>query len=567
MIRFILPLLLVCASSLLGAEEISVDVAVYGGVPCGIAAAIAAAREGASVVLIEPRKHVGGLSTSGINTAETEHMLKWTIGGFALEFYERLGKEFGTGKPEFYFTSGVAEKVYLAMLAEAKVPVRYGARVESVDKDQREGTRIKGIALNAESAAGARAQLLAAKVDESELPHILSITLSDGSTIKAKVFIDASYEGDLMARAKVPYAIGRESHDEFGEEAAGVRFDKTPRKAATVDENGKLLPGISAWAKDLKEGDAHRGTMNYNFRLCVTKDPAMMVPIPPPAHYDKARYRLLENWLRDKTARGEMVKLKGELIDFYNRRDGRTEMNNTQAAIYSLGYFGGQFDYPDADYATREKIIADHWDYTLGLIHFLKTDESVPPNVRAEMAEWGLHKGEFADNGNLPYQLYVREARRMRGAYVVKQQDVQDDRHKDDSIGLGSHFIDCHHVERVALSPTEFVNEGRIWRKGRVYQIPYRALTPRAQDCNNLLVPGAASYTHVAFCTLRLESTWMTVGQSAGVAAAMVAKSGVRVQDVPIDALQARLRELKQIIDFVPGQPELFPGGSGWAEF
>jgi flavin-dependent dehydrogenase len=203
-------------------------------VPCGIAASITAAREGAKVVLIEPTKHVGGLSTSGINTAESEHMLKWTIGGFADEFYRRMGRHYEETKAQqtyphkdkrldtiYFFESSVAEKVYLDMLKEAGVEIRYGASVDTVTK---EGTTIS------------------------------SITLTDGTKLTAKVFIDASYEGDLMARAGVKYAVGRESKAEFGEEAAGIRFDKTPRKARTVDAQGKLLPGISAWAKDIKDG-------------------------------------------------------------------------------------------------------------------------------------------------------------------------------------------------------------------------------------------------------------------------------------------------------------------------
>lgn len=515
---------LIASESILGAADIakSYDVVVYGGVPCGFAAAIAAAREGASVLLIEPTKHVGGLSTSGINTAESEHMLKWTIAGLALEFYERLGKHYGTNKAEYYFESSVAEKVMLDMLAEAKVPVVYGVRVEKVDK---KGSQIR------------------------------SITLSNKKKVSAKVFIDAGYEGDLMARAGVKYAVGRESKAEFGEEAAGIRFDKTPRQAATVDEQGKLLPGISAWAKDLKEGEAHRAPMNYNFRLCFAKDPKLQVPIPAPKHYDPKRYRLLENWLKEKAAKEEGVKLT-DLLDFYGRRNGKFEVNNKQAAVISIGHFGGQFDYPDADYAQREQIIQDHWDYTLGLLHFLANDESVPENVRKEMKAWGLHKDEFKDNGNLPYQLYVREARRMRGEYVVTQMDVQQNRRKPDSIGISSHFIDSHHVQRVALSPTEFVNEGRIWRVCYAYQMPYRALTPKRAECENLLVAGAASFTHVAFCTYRLESVWMIGGQAAGIAAAMAAKAKQPVQAVDLPKLQDKLRAQKQVVDFLPGEPE-----------
>lgn len=524
---------LVLSGSASAAEIKEVDVLVYSGVPCGIAASITAAREGAKVVLIEPTKHVGGLSTSGLNTAETEHMLAWTIGGFADEFYLRLGKYYGRDKPAYGFESGVAEKVYLEMLEEAGVEVRYGASVNLVTMD---GARIAGI------------------------------TLTDGSKYAAKVYIDAGYEGDLMARAGVKYAVGRESKAEFDEEAAGIRFDKTPRKARTVDADGKLLPGISGWAKDFKEGDAHGAPMNYNFRIIAAKDPKLRVPFPKPENYDPKRFALLADWLRGQTARNQQVRL-GELIGFYPRRNGKFEMNNKQAAIFSLGHFGGQFEWPDADYQTREKIFKDHMDYTLGLFHFLANDASVPDNLRQEMKQWGLHKDEFVDNAHLPYQLYVREGRRMRGEYVVRQQDVQTERRKDDSIGISSHFIDCHHIQRLALNENEFINEGRIWRIGYAYQIPYRSITPVAAECTNLLVPGAASFTHVAYCTLRLESVWMITGHAAGVAAVMAATSDVPVQDVKVPLLQEKLRDQKQVVDFIPGLPEKCQELNGPPEF
>lgn len=539
-------LLLGIAFTAISSTHATPDVVVYGGVPGGIAAAITASREGAKVVLIEPTKHVGGLSTSGINTAESEHMLPWTIGGFADEFYRRMGRYYEDTKSQqsrihkdkrldtiYFFESSVAEKVYLAMLAEAGVEVRYGVSVASVTK------------------AG---------------PKITGITLTDGRQLAAKVFVDASYEGDLMARAGVGYAVGRESRAEFGEEAAGIRFDKTPRKARTVDANGRLLPGISAWAKDLKEGDSHRAPMNYNFRLTVAKDPKLQVPIPVPKHYDAARYSLLADWLRDQTAKKKPVKLY-DIIDLYERRNGKFELNNKQSAIFSLGHFGGQFDWPDATYEQRARIYEDHLDYTLGLLHFLAHDESVPANVQTEMKSLGLHKDEFADNGHLPYQLYVREARRMRGVYIVTQQDVQSERRKPDSIGLSSHYIDCHHVQRVALNEHEFVNEGRIWRLGYAYQIPYRAITPKPAECTNLLVPVAASFTHVAFSTLRLESVWMITGHAAGVAAAHAAKADQPVQAIDVSMLQAKLRAQHQVVDFIPGQPEKSEHMNGPPEF
>ncbi len=183
------------------------------------------------------------------------------------------------------------------------------------------------------------------------------------------------------------------------------------------------------------------------------------------------------------------------------------------------------------------------------------------------MKSIGLHKGEFADNGHLPYQLYVREARRMTGSYVITQKDVQEDRRKDDSIGISSHFIDSHHVQRLAVSESEFVNEGRIWRKGHAYQIPYRAIIPNAEECVNLLVPCAASYSHVAYCTLRLESVWMITGQAAGAAAAMAAKQNLPVSRIDIPTLQEILRKQGQVIDFIPGQPEKCEKLNGPPEF
>ncbi len=502
------------------------DVAVYGGTPGGFAAAVAAARNGAKVVLIEQTGHVGGLNTSGINTSEIGHMLLWTVGGIAMEFYERLGKSMGMDGPALLFLSGKAERMFNEMLDEARVEKRFGLRVVKVEKDG---------------------------------PRIRRITLTDGSTVAAAVYVDATYEGDLLHRAGVSSTVGRESREQYGEELAGIRFEKTMQQGSPYAADGRLLPGVSDEAAKLKEGAAHRAPMNYNFRLCFTQVEGNKAPIPPPAHYDPARFELLGRFCAAATAAGRALVLT-DFIDLYKREEGKFEVNNKQAAVISIGHFGGQFDYPEADYEKRDAIYADHKEYTLGFLHFLATDERVPETVRAEMRSWGLAKDEFADNGNWPYYLYVREARRMVGPLVMTQKDVQESRRKDDTVGMGSHFIDCHHVQRVAVSATEFCNEGRIWRLGYAYQVPYRALTPREAECDNLLVPVAASFSHVAFCTFRLESTWMVAGHAAGTAAAQAAKQGVAVQRLPVGPLQEALRREKQVIDFEPGEPEKFPG-------
>jgi|GEM_PF-615118 len=512
----------------------SFEVVVYGGTPGGIVAAVAASRSGAkSVLLIEPTRHVGGLSTSGINTAELEHMLRWTFGGISLEFYERMGKKYGLNEPVFYFEPHIAEIVFNEMLTEAKVQTRFQLRVDKVEK------------------RGA---------------HIQSLTLSDGARVRGQVFIDASYEGDLMARAGVSYTWGRESKDEFNEEAAGIRVDTQRRQAATMDASGKLLPGISARLEDLTIGAGDRKVMNYNFRLSLSNQPGNMVPIPAPTNYDRNRYKLLEGFITGKVGQGEKVVLR-DILDLYPRRNNRMEVNNKQAAIISIGHFGGQFAYPDADYAKRDAIYEDHKQYTLGLLYFLAHDETVPESLRQEMRSWGLNKSDFADNGHWPYYLYIREARRLRGRYVVTQHDLTTSRRKDDSIGMSSHFIDSHHVQRVAVSPTEFVNEGRIWRAGYAWQIPYRALRPKAEECANLLVPVAASLTHVAFCAYRLESVWMIGGHAAGTAAALAIQQKRSVQGIHVKALQNLLTEQRQVLDFVKGQPEKFEGKVSPPEF
>ena len=506
---------------------VAYDVVVYGGVPSGIAAAVAAARWGLSVLLVEPSAHVGGLSTSGLNTAESEHMLTWTFGGLAQEFYRRVGRCYGVGRPTYYFESSVAERVFLQMLEEADVTVWYGQRVARVDVED---------------------------------GWIRRLTLTGGEAVTASTFVDASYEGDLMARAGVDYTYGREGREEFDEDLAGIRFDAEPRRATTVDADGRLLPGISGWAHEVVPGAADPTVMNYNWRLCFSNHPDNRVEIPEPDHYDRSRYALLEHWLREQVRAGRKVELT-DILDLYQHAPGRPdkwEVNNKQDAIISLGHLGAQVDYPDADYTTREQIVAEHKRYTLGLFYFLANDTSVPENVRAEMRRWGLAKDEFVDNGHWPYQLYVREARRMRGAYVMTQHDVCHDRRKSDAVAVGSHFIDSHHVQRFAVSQSEFINEGRIWRAGWAYQVPYRALTPKKHQCRNLLVPGAASFTHVAFCTYRLESTWMMAGHAAGVAAAIASEAGLPVQEVDVAELQRRLRQDGQVLDFVRGAPERF---------
>ena len=482
------------------------DVVVYGGTPGGVIAAVAAAREGARVLLLEQTRHVGGLNTSGIGTAESEHMIEETISGLPLEFYQRLGKFYGSNGPAFYFESHVAEKTFLDLLKEAGVTLVYDAFVQSVAK---QGTTIR------------------------------SISLTNGNRYTGFVFIDATYEGDLMAKAGVSHTHGRESREQYGESLAGVRFIDTPIDASPYDDGGRLLPGFVE-RSTLSDGQASDRVMNYNFRLMLSTR-ADRRPFPKPASYSPGRYILLTRLLKNHPET-----TLSDIIDLYawNYPKGKFETNNKQKAVISLGHFGGNVDYPEADYSRRKAIYDDHKAWTLGLMYYLANDPSVPDALRQQTQSYGFSADEFRDNENFPYYLYVREARRMIGAYVQKQKDILEERTKPDAICLGSHWIDCHHVQRVAVSKTQFVNEGRIWEAiTQPYEVAYRVITPKSAECTNLLVPVCASASHVGFCSLRVESTWMQLGNSAGIAAAMAARQKKPVQQLAVSDLQENLRK------------------------
>ena len=487
------------------------DVLVYGGTPGGVIAAVAAAREGSKVLLIEQTKHVGGLNTSGIGTAESEHMIEETISGLPLEFYSRMSQFYGKSKTGFYFESHVAEKIFNDLLSESKVKVVYESFVQTVKKN---GSKIQ------------------------------ALSLRGGREVRAKVFIDATYEGDLMAKAGVSYTYGRESIAEFGESYAGVRFMDEPIEASPYDDSGKLLPGFVE-KTTLTEGQGDNRVMNYNFRVMMSSN-ADRVAFPKPVKYDAQRYILLSRLLKNKPE----TKFT-DIIDMYSWTypKGKFETNNKQKSVISLGHFGGNVEYPDADYQKRRLIYDDHKNWTLGLLYFLANDPSVPQKLHNEVNQYGFTADEFKDNENFPYYLYVREARRMRGSLIQTQKDILEERKKPDAICLGSHWIDSHHVQRVAVSKTQFVNEGRIWHSTtEPYEFSYRTITPKQSECSNLLVPVCLSVSHVAFCSARVECTWMQLGNSAGIAAAMAANQKKDVQALDIKELQSRLAKKGVII-------------------
>jgi len=509
--------LLVCPVE---AQVRSYDVVVYGATAGGVVTAVAAARQGASVALLEPRDHVGGMLSGGLGA--TDYGKKEVIGGLSLEFFERLGRRYG--QPiAWYFEPHVAEEVFREMLRETGVPVFPRHR------------------LRERKAVVKRA----AKLQE--------IRLENGARFRASIFVDASYEGDLMAQAGVSYTWGREGAAAYGESLAGVR-QKTPKHQFSVrvsahDDSGRLLPEIQPGPKG-EPGQADRKVQAYNFRLCLTDAKENQVPYPKPRDYDPNRYALLARFIRALSEANGRPPAMGELMNPIRMPNHKTDVNNN--GPFSTDYLGGSWNYPEADYATRERIWQAHVAYVQGFLYFLANDSQVPGPLREEMNRWGLAKDEFTDTGNWPHQLYVREARRMLGEYVMTQRDIQEDLRKPDAIGMGSYNSDSHNVQRVATADGAVENEGDMQVPVTPYQMPYRMLLPKRAQATNLLVPVCFSASHVAYSTLRMEPQYMILGHAAGVAAHMAIRAGVAVQDVDVAALASRLREQRAVFEYVP---------------
>jgi hypothetical protein len=497
------------------------DLVVYGGTAGGVITAVAAAREGLEVALLEPGKHLGGMVSGGLGW--TDYGKKEVIGGYSLEFFERVGKKYG--RPiEWHFEPHVAEAVFQELVKEAGVHVFFDHRLR-----QKTGVRKSGASIS-------------------------EITLENGATFRGKVFADATYEGDLMAQAGVSYTWGREGAEEYGESLAGVR-DRTPLHqfrvpVSPVDASGSLLPEITPRSPDAV-GAADKRVQAYNFRLCMTKSPENRVPWPTPVRYDPARFELLARYLPALEAELGRPLAINDVMKADLLQNGKTDTNNNGA--FSTDYIGGSYDYPEGDYDTRAGIRQEHVDYIQGFLYFLATDPRIPSALAREMNEWGLCRDEFTGTGNWPYQLYVRESRRMIGEYVMSQKDIQVELTKPDVIGMGSYNSDSHNVQRRPNAEgTAVENEGDMQVKVAPYQIPYRVMLPKRAEATNLLVPVCFSATHVAYSTLRMEPQYMILGHAAGVAAKMAIDRGVGVQDVDTTALTARLKSQGAVFQDAP---------------
>jgi hypothetical protein len=510
-----LPLLLLLSLSASAATR-HFDVVVYGGTAGGVIAAVTSAREGLSTALLEPTNHVGGMVSSGLGF--TDYGKKEAIGGYALEFYRRVGKHYG--KPiEWLHEPHVAEDIFREMLRESKVKVFERARLSEAGGVKKSGVRIE------------------------------SIRTESGDTWQAQVFIDASYEGDLMAQSGVSWTYGREAAAQYGESLAGVR-DKTPFHQFLVDvdpkdANGNLLPEISR-ATPGPPGSADKAVQAYNFRMCFSEAPDR-VAFAKPEGYDPARYQLLSRLIAARTKAEGKPPALGTLMKIDRLPNGVTDVNNNGA--FSTDYIGGSWDYPNASYAKRSQIQQAHYAYTAGLFYFLANDPQAPETIRTQMTQWGLCANEFTDSGHWPRQLYIREDRRMIGEYVMVQKDLQTELTKPDPVGMGSYNSDSHNVERI-VGPDGFVrNEGDMQVPVKPYQIPYRILLPKRAEAVNLLVPVAFSASHVAYSSVRMEPQYMILGQAAGVAAKMAIQGKKSVQDVDASALTAKLRSQGAVME------------------
>lgn len=478
------------------------DVLVYGATAGGAVAAIAAAGEGMAVTLLEPGRHVGGMISGGLGA--TDFGNKSVIGGMSREFFARTGRHYGQPLA-WYFEPHVAERVLRDWLAEAGVPVRFEHRLAAVE---RSGDRIR------------------------------RVRMKNGAVFEAAVFIDASYEGDLMARAGVAYTVGREGVDQYGESLAGRRevceYHQFKAPVSPYGPDGKLLPGVYGGDPG-RVGQADRKVQAYNFRICMSNRPDNQVPFPRPDGYDPWRYELLRRYLE------KLPDLRlDQLIHITMMPNGKTDVNNN--GPFSTDHIGGSWEYPDADERRREEIRQDHVRYTQGFFYFLANDPSVPKHIRDELNTWGLAADEFQDTGHWPHQLYIREARRMIGTYVMRQADLQTDLTKEDSIGMGSYNSDSHHVQRIPTPDGAVINEGDMQVPVRPYEIAYRAIVPQRSQCTNLLVPVCFSASHVAYSSMRMEPQYMIIGQAAGVAASLAVRHDTPVADIDVRRLQARLR-------------------------
>ena len=532
------------------AETYTADLVIYGPTSAGVIAAVQAKKLGKSVIVVGPDKHLGGLSAGGLGFTDTGN--KAVIGGLARDFYHRVWKEYqkpetwrwqkqseygnkGQGTPAmdgenrtmWIFEPSVAERVFEDYVKEFQIPVH---RDEWLD-------RAKGV-----KKSGAR---------------ITSITMLSGKTYTGKMFMDATYEGDLLAAAGVDYHVGREANSVYGEQWNGVQVGvlhhrhhfgalKTKISPYVIpgDSKSGVLPRISTNAPGTY-GSGDKRVQAYCYRYCVTDHEANRIPFPKPAGYDPKQYELL--------VRIYETGWKETFDKFDPIPNHKTDSNNH--GPFSTDNIGMNYDYPEASYERRREILAEHRTYQQGWLYFIANDPRVPKEVQERMRKWGLPKDEFKDNGGWPHQIYVREARRMVGHFVMTENELTKKKPTPDSVGMGSYTIDSHNVQRY-ITPEGYVqNEGDIGVRISPYAIAYGALVPKKGQADNLFASICVSSSHIAFGSIRMEPVFMILGQSAATAAALAMDGNLAVQDVPYAKLREQMLKDGQVLEYARAAP------------
>ena len=528
---------------LLGAPaQADPDVVVVGGTSAGCIAAIACRLQGASVLLLESGQHLGGLSSSGLGATDIGN--KRAIGGLSREFYRRIHAYYSKSEPwrwedrsafsgyapdqdtMWRFEPHVAELVFRDWLADSGVPYRLGAaldRTGPADRDPKTG-------------------------------QLTAIRLKDGTSIRAKVFIDATYEGDLMPLAKIPYTVGREPSSRYGESLNGIRKDRaqhhqfefpvSPYVDAGDPQSG-LLPSIEDIGP-LQDGDGDDRLQAFNFRVCLTDHPDNRIPFRKPARYQEQNYELLFRHFEAGS-----TKLPWHSIAMPGRK---TDTNNNGAV--STDFIGGNRGYADATDKDRVLMVAEHRTWQEGLLWSLANHPRVPTNIREQASKWGLSKDEFVDNDHWPHQIYVREARRMMGDVVMTQDHCNGKAQVEDPIGLAAYNMDSHHVRRYVDKQGHVRNEGDVQVAPREpYAISYRAIVAPRGSAGNVLVTCAVSASHIAYGSIRMEPVFMILGHAAGCAAALAVHQGVTPQEIEYSQLRSTLIKEQQVLDWPGPEP------------
>jgi len=523
-LKLILLNLIFCSCSQKEEQLNTFDVVVYGGTSAGVIAACQAVKMGKTAVIIEPGKHLGGLTSGGLGATDIGN--KAAIGGLSRVFYQRINQHYNPGSPKeetmWTFEPHVAEKIFNDLLEEAQIKVFFNER------------------LNLKNGVN--------KIDQK----IQTITMESGLIFKGKMFIDATYEGDLMATAGVSFAVGRESNKTYKETLNGVQtaqalyhqFKKPvdPYIVSGKPESG-LLPGILEDGGPGIEGDGDHRIQAYCFRMCLTNVPENQIPFSKPEKYDPLRYELLLRYIN--TGEFDVLKLS-KMMPL-----GKTDTNNKGA--FATDNIGMNYDYPNGDYKTREAIIQEHENYQKGLMWFLANDPRLPQYVREEVNKWGLPKDEFTDNENWPHQLYIREARRMISDYVMTEHDCLGTIATDVPAGLAAYTMDSHNVQRYIDESGNVRNEGDVEVGGfSPYPIAFKSLVPKQEECTNLLVPVCLSSTHIAFGSIRMEPVFMVLAQSTTTAAVLAINEEKDIQQISYAKLRTQLLKDAQVLEWKP---------------